>query len=80
MRFVAIVGFALMQVGPAAANEIFTNNTMFMRVQCEIGEFAKDAEPFGLAPQMKADIDFSWMVEKSTKVEGSGAWGWLFGR
>jgi hypothetical protein len=82
MRFLAIVVIALMSAGQAAADGIFTNNTMFMRVQCEIGEFAKDAKSFDLDPGMKADVDFSWTVEESTKAEGSGAINaikWLFG-
>ena len=73
MRLMAIVVLAIMSARQAAADDLFTNNTMYMRVQCEIGEFAKDAEPFGLAPNMKADVDFSWTVGHSTKVEGSGA-------
>src|SRR4051812_44680614 len=71
MRFLTIIILALMSVGQAAAAEIFTNNTMFMRVQCEIGEFAKDAKSSGLDPAMKADVDFSWTVEKSTNVKAS---------
>jgi hypothetical protein len=79
MRFAAIVFLALMSVEQAAAEELFTNNTMFMRVQCEIGEFAKDAKSADLDPAMKADIYFSWTVEESTKAKASGGWRWLFG-
>ena len=80
MRFLTIIILALMSVGQAAAAEIFTNNTMFMRVQCEIGEFAKDAKSSSLDPAMKADVNFSWTVEKSTNVKASGGIKWLFGR
>ncbi len=62
MRFPAIMFLAFISVEPAAAEELFTNNTMFMRVQCEIGEFAKDAKSADLDPAMKADIYFSWTV------------------
>jgi hypothetical protein len=79
MRFLAIVFLALISVGPAAADDLFTNNTMFMRVQCEIGEFAKDVKSADLDPAMKADIYFSWTVEESTKAKASGGWHWLFG-
>ena len=80
MRFLAIVVLALMSVGQAAAAEIFTNNTMFMRVQCEIGEFARDAKSLGLDPAMKADVNFSWTVEEKTQVQAKGVIAWLFGR
>jgi hypothetical protein len=80
VRFLAVVVLALMSVGQAAAAEIFTNNTMFMRVQCEIGEFAKDTKSSGLALGMKADVNFSWTVEESTKAKASGGIRWLFGR
>ncbi len=70
MRLVSVIVLVLMSVGPAAA-QIFTGNTVFMQVQCEIGQFAKDAGPVGLDPRMKADVDFSWTVETSTKVQGS---------
>lgn len=79
MRFSAIVFLALMSVQPASADDLFTNNTMFMRVQCEIGEFAKDAKSADLEPAMKADVDFSWTVEQSGKAKASGGWKWMFG-
>ncbi len=79
MRFPAIMFLAFISVEPAAAEELFTNNTMFMRVQCEIGEFAKDAKSADLDPAMKADIYFSWTVEESTKAKASAGWRWLFG-
>jgi hypothetical protein len=79
MRFFAIVFLALMSIEQAVADELFTNNTMFMRVQCEIGEFAKDAKSADLDPAMKADIYFSWTVEETKKAKASAGWRWLFG-
>ena len=79
MRFLAIVFLALIWAGQAPAEDLFTNNTMFMRVQCEIGEFAKDAKSADLDAAMKADVYFSWTVEQSTKAKASGGWHWLFG-
>jgi hypothetical protein len=79
MRFVAIVFLALMSVEQAAAEDIFTNNTMFMRVQCEIGEFARDAKSADLDAAMKADVVFSWTVEESRNAKASAGWRWLFG-
>jgi hypothetical protein len=80
MRFSAIVFLALMSVQPAAAaDDLFTNNTMFMRVQCEIGAFAKEAKSAALEPTMKADVDFSWTVEQTAKAKASAGWHWMFG-
>ena len=71
MRFAAIVIIVLMSVAGQANAQIFTGNTVFMQVQCEIGQFAKDTESIGLDPAMKAGVDFSWTVETSTKVQAS---------
>jgi hypothetical protein len=79
MRFSAIVFLALMSVQSATADDLFTNNTMFMRVQCEIGAFAKDAKSADLEPTMKADVDFSWTVEQTAKAKASAGWHWMFG-
>ena len=79
VRFSAIVFLALMSVQSAAADDLFTNNTMFMRVQCEIGAFAKDAKSADLEPTMKADVDFSWTVEQTAKAKASAGWHWMFG-
>ena len=79
MRFSAIVLLALMSVQSAAADDLFTNNTMFMRVQCEIGAFAKEAKSADLEPAMKADVDFSWTVEQTAKAKASAGWHWMFG-
>jgi hypothetical protein len=82
MRFLAVVVLALLSVGQASAQG-FTGNTVFMAVQCDVGRFAETARQIGLDPRMKADVDFSWTVEKSTKVEtsvGISSWfKWIVG-
>jgi hypothetical protein len=70
MRFVAVVILALMSMGQASAQR-FTGNTVFMAIQCDVGLFADTADKIGLDPRMKSDVDFSWTVEQSTKVETS---------
>ncbi len=70
MRFLAIATLLLMSLGQACAQR-FTGNTVFMAVQCDIGRFAETASEIGLDPRMKADVDFSWSVDTSSKVETS---------
>lgn len=70
MRFLAVATLVLMSISQASAQR-FTGNTVFMAVQCDIGRFAETASHIGLDPQMKADIDFSWSVETSSKIETS---------
>jgi hypothetical protein len=82
MRFVAVFILVMMSIGQASAQR-FTGNTVFMAVQCDVGRFAETAQQIDLDPRMRADIDFSWTVEKSTKVDASvglSSWfKWLVG-
>jgi hypothetical protein len=70
MRALAAAILVLTFAGEASAQR-FTGNTVFMAVQCDIGRFAETAGQVGLDPGMKSDVEFSWQLETSTKVEAS---------
>lgn len=73
MRNVLVVLFICFGISTADAQIAtigkFTGNTVFMAIQCDMGRLGREAKAANLPADMKAQIKYSYSVEKSAKAE-----------